>query len=266
MRESGFDPSNRFGPFNVDVVHYYPVELNTLLWVFENDMAEIAPKLGKSPNVWKDRARLRKEKIQNLLWDEEKGLFLDYRYPSRQRRNYPFGTTFFPLWAGLATPAQARRVVENLPLLEREGGLLTSPFESGNQWDAPFGWAPLQLVAVEGLRNYGYQAEADRLSVKWLSLVWQEFARTGIIVEKYDVVSRTSQVSANIKFGYSSNEIGFGWTNGTFLVMLDALRPAARQQLLESVKSSEKSAPSADAAAPPAAPPAKKPGSPEPPR
>ena len=236
MRESGFDPSNRFGPFNVDVINFYPVELNTLLWMYEKDMASIAARLGKPAQLWEQRAEARHKAIDSLLWDEQQGLYLDFQFARGKRRNYPFGTTFFPLWAGLASPEQAARVVANLPLLEREGGLLTSPFESGNQWDAPFGWAPLQMVAVEGLRRYGYQREADRIAVKWLTLVGKEFMRTGTIVEKYDVVQCTSQVSAGIKFGYSTNEVGFGWTNACFQRMLDQLSPAAREELSVKLK------------------------------
>ena len=236
MRESGFDPSNRFGPFNIDVLNFYPVELNSLLWLFEKDMIEISARLGKPTDVWEKRAAERAMQIQTLLWDEKQGLYLDYQFAQGKRRNYPFGTTFFPLWVGLATPEQAARIVANLPLLERDGGLLTSPFESGNQWDAPFGWAPLQMVAVEGLRKYGYNREADRIAVKWLALVGREFLRTGIIVEKYDVVHNTSQVSANIHFGYTSNEIGFGWTNAAFQRMLDRLSPEARASLEAKLK------------------------------
>jgi alpha,alpha-trehalase len=96
---------------------------------------------------------------------------------------------------------------------------------SGSQWDAPFGWAPLQLVAVEGLRRYGFHEDADRLARRFLSLVAKEFDEHGTIVEKYDLCRRESDVARGLRFGYSSNEIGFGWTNGAFLVL--------RRQLVE---------------------------------
>jgi alpha,alpha-trehalase len=125
-------------------------------------------------------------------------------------------------------------VVKNLPLFEAPGGILTSTQVTGNQWDAPFGWAPIQLIAVEGLRRYGYQAEADRIARKFISLVTKEFEEHGTIVEKYDVKRRESDVAADIKFGYSGNQVGFGWTNGVFVELLAGLeasraaRPAAR--------------------------------------
>ena len=80
----------------------------------------------------------------------------------------------------------------------------------------PFGWAPLEMIAVEGLRRYGYNEDAERISMKFLSLVKREYERAGFIVEKYDVVNGGSSVSA-IHFGYSANQVGFGWTNAAFL-------------------------------------------------
>jgi alpha,alpha-trehalase len=160
-------------------------------------------------------------------------LFLDYDFVTGRRRFYPFATTFFPLWVGLATPEQARRVAATaLPLLLRPGGLMTSVDVSGQQWDAPFAWAPLQLVAFEGLRRYGLQREAQDIGVRFLGTVLKEFVEHGAIFEKYDVVRRESDVAAGLRFGYASNEIGFGWTNGVFVVIEDALGPHAREAIL----------------------------------
>jgi alpha,alpha-trehalase len=225
MRESGFDPSNRFGPFNIDIIHYTPVCLNVLLYQMEIDTAQIKEILGDQDQAqqWKQRAQKRKQLINQFLWDEKAGLYLDYNFQTNQRRHYEFATTFYPLWAGIATEKQARRVVENLPKFEAAGGLLTSTQVTGNQWDKPFGWAPLQLIAVNGLRRYGYHQQADRLAQKFISLVTKEFEEHGTLVEKYDVVRRESDVTAGIRFGYSSNEVGFGWTNAVFIELLHKL-------------------------------------------
>ena len=217
MRESGFDPSNRFGPFNADCIHYNPVDLNSLLYRMEIDTARILTELGESQKAltWKTRANARRTRINRLMWDANKGLYFDYNFHTASMRRYPFITTFFPLWAGIATKDQAAKVVKNLHLFERDGGLMTSTFVSGNQWDAPYGWAPTELIAVEGLRRYGYRKEANRISVNFLSTILKEFLRTGTIMEKYDVVKRVSDVKG-LEFGYKSNEIGFGWTNAVF--------------------------------------------------
>ena len=94
---------------------------------------------------------------------------------------------------------------------------------SGNQWDKPFGWAPLQLVAAEGLQKYGYEAEAKEIAKRFLGMVESEYQRTGTILEKYDVEARSSSVSDDIQFGYSSNEVGFGWTNGVYLALKERI-------------------------------------------
>jgi alpha,alpha-trehalase len=222
MRESGFDPSNRFGPFSVDITDYAPVCLNVLLYRMEEDAARIHTLLGRTPSAatWRERASKRRELIDRYLWDEPSGLYLDYNTRTSSRRQYEFATTFYPLWAGIASPAQARAVHANLAKFEAPGGILTSTQVTGSQWDAPYGWAPLQMIAVAGLRRYGYVEDADRLARKFVSLVIQEFDAHGIIVEKYDMQKRTSDIAAGIKFGYSANQAGFGWTNAAVLELL----------------------------------------------
>ena len=233
MRESGFDPSNRFGLFNVDVIHYAPVCLNTLLFRMETEAAEVEETLGNAPGAreWRRRADTRKAAIDRYLWDEDSGLYLDYNFETKQRRKYEFATTFYPLWAGLASKAQAERVRGNLKLFEAPGGLLTSTRVTGNQWDAPFGWAPLQMIPIDGLRRSGFQDDADRVARKFLALVVKEFEEHGTIVEKYDVQRRESDVEAGIKFGYAANQVGFGWTNAAFLDLLAGLERKPRPRV-----------------------------------
>jgi alpha,alpha-trehalase len=231
MRESGFDPSNRFGLFNVDVIHYAPVCLNTLLYRMETEAARIEDTLGNVPGAreWRRRAEARQAAVDRYLWDEPSGLYLDYNFETKTRRKYEFATTFYPLWAGLTSKARAARVRANLKLFEAPGGLLTSTRVTGNQWDAPFGWAPLQMIPADGLRRYGYGTDADRVSRKFLGLVTKEFEEHGTIVEKYDVRRRESDVEAGITFGYAANQIGFGWTNAAYLDLLAGLEPRARK-------------------------------------
>jgi len=233
MRESGFDPSNRFGPFNVDIIHYNPVCLNSLLYLMESDSAEIARILGRETDAatWESRAHERAARINELMWDRQDGLYYDYDFVHKRLRRYPYLTTFYPLWAGIATRDQAAAVVKNLPRFESEGGLQTSTTRSGNQWDAPFGWAPLHLIAVRGMRRYGYTADADRISGKFLSMINDEYRKLGTIVEKYDVVRRATNTFMDVRFGYHSNETGFGWTNAVFTALLDDLPPEKRQTI-----------------------------------
>ncbi len=234
MRESGFDPSNRFGQFNVDIINYNPVCLNSLLYQMEIDLAEISRELGdeNAARKWRELARRRAENINKLLWDEKDGFYYDLNFTTKDFRRYPFLTTFYPLWVGIADQKQAARIVRNLETFEQRGGLQTSPFKTGSQWDAPFGWSPLELIAVEGLRKYGYENEANRLTINFLSLILKEFIATKTIVEKYDVVRRASEVAGDIQFGYDYNVVGFGWTNGAFLKLYDALPEAEKSKVL----------------------------------
>ena len=121
-----------FGQFNVDIIHYNPVCLNSLLYAMELDTAQILGILGRQPDaaVWRKRAVDRAERINRLMWDPQDGLYYDYEFVHRRVRRYPFLTTFFPLWTGLASKEQAAAVEKNLHKFEREGGLQTSTFAS----------------------------------------------------------------------------------------------------------------------------------------
>ncbi|HSB74427.1 MAG TPA: trehalase family glycosidase [Terriglobales bacterium] len=223
MRESGFDPSFRFGPYAGDTQYYAPVCLNSLLYKTEKDMEQIATLLGKAAEArqWGERAQLRRAAINKYFWDPRSGMFFDYNFKTNTRSSYHYITTFYPLWAGLATPQQARALQRNLHIFEHPGGLAMSDQQTGVQWDLPYGWAPTQLVAIEGLRRYGFNDDANRLSYKFLSMVDENFLRNGTIREKYNVVTRSDETSVAV--GYQSNVIGFGWTNAAFLALLHEL-------------------------------------------
>lgn len=219
MRASGFDTSNRFGVAGADTHEYNPVDLNVLLYQMERDMARLFRIAGRSTEArtWDKRARERRSLVNRFLWNPDRGLYVDYHVPTRSQSAYVFATTFFPLWGGIASRSQAARLVSNLPLLERPGGLTTSTEQTGHQWDAPFGWAPLIMMAAQGLRRYGYDREANRISVNFLSMVLKEYLDTGELFEKYDVERRDSNVSRALRYGYTTNEAGFGWTNAAFV-------------------------------------------------
>lgn len=223
MRESGFDTSSRFGPFSGSTEDYAPICLNSLLYKYENDIAGIESALGNRPAAirWKQLAATRRQRINWLLWDDTTGLFVDYDARTKQRSTYRYLTTYYALWAGLATPAQAKRLVVNLPLFERAGGLQMSTRDTGEQWDAPFGWAPTNWLAVEGLARYGYTADADRIAHKFMTTVQDGYERDGTIREKYNMDTGSSNV--DVTTGYKSNVVGFGWTNGVYLEMQQLL-------------------------------------------
>ncbi|MFY9562187.1 MAG: trehalase family glycosidase [Terriglobales bacterium] len=239
MRESGFDISFRFGAYGSATHHYAPVCLNSLLYKTERDLDQISVWIGKASEakLWRARAETRKSRMQQYLWDGDEGFFFDYDFTNGKKSHYRYLTTYYPLWAGLATPEQAAAVVKNLSTFEQPGGLAMSPENSGAQWDYPYGWAPVQLLAIQGLRRYGYHTEADRLSYKFLSTVLENFQRDGTIREKYNVVTRSSE--SQVAVGYQANVIGFGWTNAAFLELLHAL-PTESVEALEKEASGSK--------------------------
>jgi alpha,alpha-trehalase len=223
MRESGFDVSFRFGPFGAATHHYAPVCLNSLLYKTEKDLEQISLWLGHRDDAkkWNKRAEERKKLITHYLWNDEQGLFFDFNFQTKRMSKYQYATTFYPLWAGLATPEQAKAVASNLKIFERPGGIPMSTEETGTQWDLPYGWGNIELVAIDGLRRYGYNADADRVSYEFLSTVAENFRRDGNIREKYNVVTRSSE--AHVELGYEMNVVGFGWTNAAFLELLHGL-------------------------------------------
>jgi alpha,alpha-trehalase len=235
MRESGFDISFRFGPYGAATHHYAPVCLNSLLFKTERDLEKISRLLGKHSDalLWQKLANARKFSVQKYLWDARQGLFFDYNFDTRQRSDYRYATTFYPLWVGMATEVQARAVMKNLHVFEQHGGIAMSVRATQGQWDYPFGWAPIQLLAVEGMRRYRYKREADRVSTEFLSTVLQNFERDKTIREKYNVVTGSSETQ--VTAGYSANVIGFGWTNATFLELLNSLPPEKANHLPQAV-------------------------------
>lgn len=233
MRESGFDVSFRFGPFGAATHHYAPVCLNSLLYKTEKDLEQISLWLGHGEEAkkWNQRAEARRKLIVRYLWNPEQGLFFDYNFQTNRMSAYRYASTFYPLWAGLATAEQAKAVVDNLKVFERPGGLPMSTEESGAQWDLPYGWGNIEMLAIDGLRRYGFNADADRVSYEFLSTVGENFRRDGTIKEKYNVVTRSSE--AHVELGYEMNVVGFGWTNAAFLELLHGLSKDMVERLEE---------------------------------
>ena len=224
VRESGFDVSFRFGPFSGSTERNAAVCLNSLLFKYENDLALFAARLGKPQEAvkWSKMANARRDAMHKYLWNEKAGIFFDYDFTTGQQSTYVYASMFYPLWAGLATTQQAAAVEKNLPLLNRKGGIACSQTSSGLQWDLPFGWAPLQWFAMEGLERYGDDKDARLIATEFTATVLDSFAKDHSIHEKYNVVSGNADVQ--VTAGYKTNLVGFGWTNGTYLEMQKLLQ------------------------------------------
>ncbi|HUV71202.1 MAG TPA: trehalase family glycosidase [Terracidiphilus sp.] len=227
MRESGFDTSNRFGPFSGDTQRFAPVGLNSLLYRYERDLEHFALLLGNARDAahWDRRAQQRAAAIQRYLWRPKDGVFADFDFVHARTSTYAYITSLYPLWAGFATREQATKMESKLDLFERPGGLSTSNTNTGLQWDEPFGWAPTNWIAVAGLENYGFRTDAARIAQQFDSTVDTGFAADGAIREKYNVVAGNSDVK--VSAGYKSNEIGFGWTNAIYLKFKQVIQEQA---------------------------------------
>jgi alpha,alpha-trehalase len=219
VRESGFDTSNRFGPFSGDTHHYAPVCLNSLLYRYERDLEHLALLLGNAQDAahWDRRSQARAAAIQRYLWRPKDGVFADFDFVHARTSSYAYITSFYPLWAGYPTRDQATKMEAKLNLFERPGGLSTSNTNTGLQWDEPFGWAPTNWIVVAGLEAFGFRADAARIAQHFDATVDAGFAADNTIREKYNVVAGNSNVQ--VSAGYTTNEIGFGWTNSIYLKM-----------------------------------------------
>ena len=99
--------------------------------------------------------------------------------------------------------------------------MVTTPLQTGEQWDAPNGWAPIQWIAVSGLRQYGQQALASTIACRWMGNVEGVYQQSGKLVEKYDVMTPGRSGGG----GEYPTQDGFGWTNGVMRRLL-VLYPA----------------------------------------
>ena len=230
MRESGFDPSFRFGAFSGSTHHYAPVCLNSLLYKYEMDLVWMAGQLGKPAEAkqWSAEAQARRAAMDKYLWNADKGMYFDYDFVAGKQSGYPYLTTFYPLWAGAASADEAKKVEGHVGLFEKPGGLAMSTYDSGVQWDLPYGWAPVTWLAVDGMKEEGDLKDAVRVSQKFMATVRDNFACDHTIREKFNVVTGSSE--AQVAVGYRQNAVGFGWTNGVYLRMERLLERAGVEE------------------------------------
>ncbi|PAU84569.1 trehalase [Halorubrum salipaludis] len=215
--ESGWDFSSRWlagdDLTSIRTTELVPVDLNAVLFGMESALAEWLPRVG-SPEAgerYADLAARRRTAINRYCWDPDAGFYVDYAWVDGRPSERLTLAGVVPLFTGAATPDRAAAVADRLrDDFLRPGGLVTTLEDTGEQWDAPNGWAPLQWMAVAGLRRYGHDALADEIAGRWLDLVRSSFEETGRMAEKYDVRS----VGEAADPGEYDLQYGFGWTNG----------------------------------------------------
>lgn len=221
--ESGWDFSSRWfddrtGFASICTTDIIPIDLNCLLWHLETTL-ETASRKSNRDDAAERMAQVagkRRLSILRYCWDETDGFFFDYNFKKQQRTNHRTLAAMFPLFFKIATQEQANSVTEIIRHdFLKPGGLTTTLLNTGQQWDAPNGWAPLQWIAYVGLKNYGHHHLADVVRTRWMSTIRSVYEKTGKMTEKYNVFNE----STNAGGGEYENQDGFGWTNGVFLAM-----------------------------------------------
>ncbi|HEV7381146.1 MAG TPA: alpha,alpha-trehalase TreA [Dyadobacter sp.] len=221
--ESGWDFSSRwFSDKNdfstVHTTDILPVDLNCLMYFLEKTLAEAYLHGGHKQRhlVYEQKAAERALAIETYFWDERRHFYMDYDFKKRDFTSHVTLAGAFPLFFKLASNHQAKYVKGYMRLnFMKSGGLLTTKVKSGQQWDSPNGWAPLQWIAYKGLRNYNFHQAADQISEEWLGQIDKEFKHSGKMLEKYNV-SDTNLIAGG---GEYEVQEGFGWTNGVYLRM-----------------------------------------------
>ena len=155
--------------------------------------------------------------MQEYCWSEKDGFFVDYNFHKQKQTGRITLAGVFPLYARIATTKQAAAVAHRIERdFLKDGGLITTLEETGQQWDAPNGWAPLQLIVIEGLRNYGHHQLAETIRKRWIDTNIKLFSEKGKMVEKYDV-AKVGNVGGGGEYPLQD---GFGWTNGVLAALL----------------------------------------------
>ncbi len=224
--ESGWDFSSRWFAKENDLMSIHttdiiPVDLNSLLYLLELTIARSFESIGdKIKNEeFEIKAKQRKELISRVLWNDVEGIFSD-RVTQEGKYGVPSLAMMYPLFAGIASQEQANRSIKFLvDHFLRPGGWVTTNQYSGQQWDAPNGWPPLQWITYIGLKNYGATNLANDGARRWLELNQKVFNRTGRMMEKYNV----EDLSLDAGGGEYPVQDGFGWTNGIYLALSKAL-------------------------------------------
>ena len=221
--ESGWDYSSRWFRdgetfATIHTAEIIPVDLNCLLYHLEHTIAEACEVSGSETknNHYKILAEKRKQAIQKYCWNDAAGFYIDYDFTAAKQKEEITLAGIAPLFFKIASQEQADLIAEIIQAkFLKPGGVVTTLKQTGQQWDAPNGWAPLQWMTVIGLRNSNHHSLAETIAQRWLALNDKVFAATGKMMEKYNVED-ISQLAGG---GEYPGQDGFGWTNGVYLAL-----------------------------------------------
>ncbi|KAL3666206.1 hypothetical protein V7S43_008995 [Phytophthora oleae] len=229
--ESGWDFSSRwFKDYatlsTIRTSRVIPVELNAILHRVELNLAKFHELLGNSVAMtrFKDAAKTREKAMDAVLWSEADGCWKDYLLDSREHSPVVSVANYSPLWGRATHSLDSSRLEKMVASLEasglvQEGGVQTTTSVTGQQWDAPNAWPPLQDLLIEGLQEAGTvkaRALAKRLVQTWVKAGFVAWQKTGLMFEKYNA----QQLGGVGDGGEYTPQFGFGWSNGVILTFL----------------------------------------------
>ena len=230
---SGWDFSSRWfadkkNISTIQTTQFLPVDLNCLMYQLELTLktayskltsakSDVTAKNNALAGQYDKRAKDRKKAIEQYCWNETAGIYADYNFLSQKVNDQVNMSGMFPLFFQVADRARAEKQQKAaIRDLLKDGGFLTTPLQTGQQWDAPNGWAPLQWIAIIGLEKYGYFDESRQSAERWVKLNKTVFDRTGKLMEKYNV----TDLNLDAGGGEYPSQDGFGWTNGVLLALI----------------------------------------------
>ncbi len=225
--ESGWDFGSRWLAdgktlATIHTTDFIPPDLNSLLYQSELTIAnacEITADAACAKDM-RSRATARQAAVKRILWNSAVGAFTDYDWRAQKSSERVSLASLYPLYFKLSDQEQARTVAATVRAkLLQPHGLSTTAANTGEQWDAPNGWAPLEWIAIVGLRNYGEDTLAATVAQRWVAKNLQVYRSTGKLVEKYDVTGSSAGGGGEYPL-----QDGFGWTNGVLRKLL-ALYP-----------------------------------------
>lgn len=222
--ESGWDYSSRwlvkneeneFKLSSIRTTSILPIDLNALLYKLEKTISRAAKISGKD-EISASYAKLadeRAEAIQTYFWDPELEFFQDYNFEKQGFTGNLSLAAMYPLFFQIANAQQAGKVAFKInEVFLKAGGVVTTPYNTGQQWDAPNGWAPLQWITIQGLRNYEHRELSEEIKKRWLKINREVYGRTYKMTEKYNVLDLSKESGG----GEYPTQDGFGWTNGVY--------------------------------------------------
>jgi alpha,alpha-trehalase len=221
--ESGWDFSSRWfadgqNMETIQTTNLIPVDLNCLMLNLETILLKIYSLAVDELSIQSFQLKIinRKKAIQDYCWNESNGFYFDYNLITKTNGDAYTLAAVYPLFFNVAESQQAEKVATIIKdRFLYDGGLITTIYKSGQQWDAPNGWAPLQWMAYKGFQNYGLIELANQIKNRWINNCEKVYNETGKMMEKYNVMDTETKAGG----GEYPNQDGFGWTNGVYLKM-----------------------------------------------